>query len=67
MGCDGIFDAFATNNQAIVDLINGFLRETRSLEKTVHMVLDKLLASSTQPPQPGTDNMSLVLIYFRKA
>lgn len=67
MGCDGIFDAFATNNQAIVDLINGYLQETRDLQKTVHAMLDKLLAPVTQPPQPGTDNMSMVLIYFRKA
>jgi serine/threonine protein phosphatase PrpC len=67
MGCDGIYDAFGTNNQAVVDMVNGFFKETNNLEKTVHSVLDKLLAPSTQPPQPGTDNMSIVLIYLRKS
>jgi serine/threonine protein phosphatase PrpC len=45
MGCDGIFDAFGTNNQAVVDMVNGFLKETKNLEKTVHSMLDKLLAA----------------------
>lgn len=67
IGCDGIFDAFGSNNQGAVEMVSGFLKETRNLEKTVHSTLDKLLATTTEPPQPGTDNMSMVLIYFRKA
>jgi protein phosphatase 1G len=31
MGCDGIFDAFGTNNQGVADMVNGYLKETKSL------------------------------------
>lgn len=66
VGCDGIWDGFGQNHQGLVTMINDSLKETQTITKTVAFVLDKLLAPSATNGQPGTDNMSIVLIYFRK-
>lgn len=66
LGCDGIWDRFGTNNQGMVDLVREKLKMGSTLDKVTHEVLNELLAPTATPPQPGTDNMSMVLIYFHK-
>lgn len=66
LGCDGVWDRFGTNNQGMVDMVRQKLKMGNTLDKVTHDVLNELLAPAATPPQPGTDNMSMVLIYFHK-
>ena len=63
MGCDGIWERYVNNNQAMVEKISTLLQQHGNNQKVLETLLENMLAKGNEE-EMGCDNMTAILIKF---
>lgn len=64
MGCDGIWQV--KSNVQMVNYIKKKFDEKRSMVQILENMMDQLVSKETESSEYGMDNMSAILIKFKK-